>query len=165
MQRALGNITHKHLKFHAHTSCQYTAMRAILKLARIQIAIIVLFVLLKFVRPSVLEGNFPEWTKTMLLSLPNFFEGIIGVLMLTGIGLYLNHKLLGLKKQIKANLIYTFALIAAAIYVISQEYKVHNLGGNNVYDQNDVLFSVVGLGIGYVIVRITKPVVTRAMES
>ncbi len=133
-------------------------MNDILKLARIQIAIIILFALLKFIRPSVLGSNSPEWIKTALLSLPNFFEGIIGVFVLTGIGLYLNYKVLKPKKRIKANFIYVFALILAGVYVISQEYKIHNLGGNNVFDKNDVIFSIVGLGIGYLIVIALKPV-------
>jgi hypothetical protein len=136
----------------------------ILKLARIQIVFIALFAFFKFIRPSVLEGDYPEWVKIMLLSLPNFFEGIIGVLILTGIGLYLNIKIFNPNKQIRLKIIYLAALILAGIYVISQEFKLHNLGGNNVFDENDVIFSLVGLIIGYSIVLSVKPTADKTKE-
>lgn len=139
-------------------------MHDILKLVRIQIVIIVLFIFFKFIRPSVLEGDSPEWIKITLLSLPNFFEGIIGVLILTGIGLYLDHKVFNFKKQIRTKTIYILALIIAAIYVLTQEFKIHNLGGNNVFDKNDIVFSIVGLIIGYLIVLTVKPKVNRTIE-
>ncbi|MCK8523492.1 hypothetical protein M0D21_18055 [Aquimarina sp. D1M17] len=138
-------------------------MNDILKLARIQIVLIVLFIFFKFIRPSIIEGNYSEWIKITLLSLPNFFEGIIGVLILTGLGLYLNIKVFSPDKQIGTKLVYAVALILAGIYVLTQEFKIHNLGGNNVFDKNDVIFSIVGLIIGYSIVRIIKPVVNRTI--
>lgn len=49
------------------------------------------------------------------------------------------------------------AVILAGIYVITQELKVHNLGGNNVFDPNDVVFSCIGLLIGYMIIIRIKP--------
>jgi glycopeptide antibiotics resistance protein len=136
-------------------------MKDILKMARIQIGVIVLFALFKFIRPSVLDSDAPQWIKIMLLSLPNFFEAIIGILTVTGIGLYLNDKLLNPSNQLKTKMIYIFSTILAAIYVITQEFKIHNLGGENVYDINDVIFSIVGLVIGYLIIRLIKPVVNQ----
>ncbi len=129
----------------------------ILKLVQIQIVFIVLFAFFKFIRPPVLGGDYPEWVNIMLLSLPNLFEGIIGVLMLTGIGLYLNINVFNPKKQIRLRTIHITALILAGIYVITQEFKLHNLGGNNVFDKNDVIFSFVGLTIGYSIVLHVPP--------
>lgn len=132
-------------------------MRDILKLARIQMLFIVLFAFFKFIRPPVLKSNAFDWIKITLLSLPNFFEGVIGVLTLTAILLYLNYRFLTKKQQIKESFIYGAAVILAGIYVITQEFKIHNLGGENVYDKNDVIFSIIGLTVGYLIIVILKP--------
>ncbi|WP_299188462.1 hypothetical protein [uncultured Aquimarina sp.] len=140
-------------------------MKDILKLARIQFALIALFVFFKLIRPSILKNNSPEWVKTTLLSLPNFFEAVIGVLILTGIGLYLNLRVLNEKRRIKRNLLYAIVPIIGGVYVITQEMKIHNLGGNNVYDINDIIFSVIGLLIGYLFIVITKPNIYPVMEK
>ncbi|WP_299106399.1 hypothetical protein [uncultured Tenacibaculum sp.] len=132
-------------------------MGDILKLARIQILFIVLFAFFKFIRPPVLKSNAFDWIKIALLSLPNFFEGVIGVLTLTAMLLYLNSRFLTKKQQVKEFLVYGIALILAGIYVITQEFKIHNLGGENVYDKNDVIFSIIGLTVGYLIIVIYKP--------
>lgn len=131
-------------------------MKDILKLARIQIYIIILFVFGKGVlRPYLLEGDFPLFMDIFVLSLPNFFEGITGVLSLTFIGLYLNHRFN--KHRLSNLMIYLLAVILATVFVLTQEFKLHNLGGNNVYDPYDVLFSIVGLCIGYLIILKLKP--------
>ena len=130
-------------------------MRDISKLARIQMVFILLFAFFKFIRPTVLDSNASEIFKIILLSLPNFFEGVIGTLVLTAIGLYLNARVL--TKQIKRQLIYIMATILAAIYVITQELKIHNLGGNNVFDINDIIFSIIGLAVGFTMIMIIKP--------
>ena len=68
-------------------------MRDILKLVRIQVLVVVLFVLFKLSRSIFLQDTSPETLKIFLLSVPNLSEGIIGVLLLTGIGLYINIQL------------------------------------------------------------------------
>ncbi len=138
-------------------------MRDISKLARIQIVFILLFAFFKFIRPTVLDSNAPEVFKIILLSLPNFFEGVIGTLVLTAIGLYLNARVL--TKQIKRQLIYIMATILAAIYVITQELKIHNLGGNNVFDINDIIFSIIGLGVGFTMIIIIKPKIDAVVDQ
>ncbi|WP_299220518.1 hypothetical protein [uncultured Aquimarina sp.] len=140
-------------------------MTDILKLVRIQILLIILFVVFKFIRPAVLNSSSPEWIKITLLSLPNFFEAVIGTLILTGIGLYLNLRILSRKRQIKRNLIYVIAPVLGGIYVISQELKLHNLGGDNIYDSNDLIFSVIGLITGYLIVILIKPKIHLVVEE
>ncbi len=129
----------------------YNSMNDIRKLIRIQIGVLLLFIVFKIVRSKILssENNFIQ---VIGLSLPNLFEGILGVLILTALGLTLTRN-----KNIKHNYIYILAIIFAAIYVITQEFKIHNLGGKNVYDSNDVLFSLIGLFIGTIIVFIIKP--------
>jgi hypothetical protein len=49
-------------------------------------------------------------------------------------------------------ILYLLAVTFAGIYVITQELKIHNLGGQNIYDPNDVVFSILGLIIGFSIV-------------
>lgn len=130
-------------------------MQDIYKLARIQIAFVILFVICKkVVRPFVLNRSFPDFADITVLSLPNFFEGVVGVLTLTGLGLYIFNSL---KIKFQLYWVYLMAVILAAIYTITQEFKIHNLGGNNIYDPYDVLFSVIGLILGYLIVLRVRP--------
>lgn len=139
-------------------------MKDIMKLARVELIIIPIFIFLKFIRPSVLNSSSPDFFKVALLSLPNFFEAIIGTLTLTGIGLLINDRL-SERHQIKPKLIYLLAVVLAGIYVSTQELKIHNLGGNNVYDRNDLVFSFIGLLIGNWIVMLIKPIVNTDSES
>ena len=134
-------------------------MSDILKLARIQIFTIGLFVICKvWLRPFVLNGDFHVVFDIIVLSLPNFFEGIVGVLSLTYMGLYINSRFVQkVEKRIRKQRIYLLATLIAAIFVLTQEFKIHNLGGNNVYDPYDVLFSVIGLVVGLLIVLRLQP--------
>ncbi len=133
-------------------------MRDVLKLARIQIIAGVLFVIGKaWLRPFVLEGDFHISLDIIVLSLPNFFEGIVGILSLTYVGLYLNHRFVKAERKIKDKHLYLVATILASIFVLTQEFKIHNLGGNNVYDPYDVLFSIIGLFVGFWIVWKMQP--------
>lgn len=122
------------------------------KMARWQLLTLVVFVIAKAVRPSVLESQAPEFVKLFLLSFPNFCEAIVGILTLTMLGLYTNSKL-----KWRNESIYLAAVLLAAIYVITQELKIHNLGGTNIYDPNDVLFSVIGLCFGFLLISRMKP--------
>ena len=123
-------------------------------MARIQIGVIILFVFFKMIRPTVMTNDGYELFKLFLLSFPNLCEGIIGVLTLTGIGIYLNTYL-----NIPKYFIYILAVVLATIYVTTQELKIHNLGGNNVYDPNDLIFSAVGLFIGTMIIFLLQPTI------
>ncbi len=132
-------------------------MNDILKLARIQIGVIILFIFNKLLlRPYVLENEFPMFFKIFVLSFPNFCEAIIGTLSITYIGLYINSKSFIMSKLNEQH-IYLFATIAAGIYVILQEIKIHNLGGKNTYDPYDVLFSLMGLIITCFFLFYMKP--------
>ena len=131
-------------------------MTGIIKLVWLELIIIIIFIFFKLIRPTVLNSKSSEFFKLILLSLPNFFEAVIGTLTLTGIGLIINDKL-SRKYQIRSRLIYILAAVLAGIYVSTQELKIHNLGGNNVFDVNDLLFSFIGLIIGYLIVLLINP--------
>ena len=131
-------------------------MTDIMKLARIELIIIPIFAFFKFIRPTVLKSSAPEFFKIVLLSLPNFFEAIIGTLTLTGVILFLNNRL-NKKHQIRTRIIYITAVILAGVYVILQELNIINIRTNTTFDRNDLIFSVIGLIIGYSIVNIIKP--------
>ena len=128
-------------------------MEDVRKMARWQLLTIVVFALAKAIRPRVLESQAPELVKLFLLSFPNFCEAIVGILTLTMLGLYANRML-----KWPHNSIYIAAVVLAAIYVISQEFKTHDLGGNNIYDPNDVLFSVLGLLFSFILIILRNSV-------
>ncbi|HAS39807.1 MAG TPA: hypothetical protein DCS93_04980 [Microscillaceae bacterium] len=128
-------------------------MKYIFKLARVQVIVLGLFVLMKVTRPSILNHDTPEFLRVFWLSFPNFCEAIVGTLTLTMLGLLLNMRVLSTTQKIKVDIIYLLATFLAGVYVISQEFKIHNLGGNNVFDPYDVLFSIIGLLVAYGIVK------------
>ena len=87
-------------------------------------------------------------------SIPNLLEAIIGTLLLTGILLQIRQSFNEKMRAIKDINIHILAVVIASIYVISQELKFHNLGGNNVYDSYDLIASILGLMGTFVAIRI-----------
>ncbi len=133
-------------------------MSDIQKLVRIQLLVLVLFILNKFlIRPAVLKGDYWAPIDIFVLSFPNLCEAIIGVITLTYIALVLRDRFLDKTQNIQDHFLYILVTLVAAVYVLLQEFKVHNLGGNNTYDPYDVLFSIIGLFIGYAILVRLKP--------
>ena len=135
----------------------------ILQLARIEIFVIGLFMVMKMTRPYVLENTDSLGLHILFLSFPNLAEGIIGVLTSTIL-------LLAIRRSLKVKFlsdssIYVIAIVFSTIYVLLQEFKIHNLGGNNVYDFNDVVFSVVGLSIGFGIVWKLRPTIKEEISN
>lgn len=125
---------------------------------RIMIFVIAAFLFNKFaLRPYVLEHHFPEFVNIFVLSFPNLCEAILGTLLLTNIGLVFTTKFLHADTKIKGAVLYSIVVLVAAVYVILQELKIHNLGGRNVYDPFDVLFSIIGLIITYLFLLSFKP--------
>ena len=45
----------------------------------------------------------------------------------------------------------------AGVYVLLQEFKIHNLGGNNVFNSTDVFFSILGLVVSIFLLYYIKP--------
>ena len=129
---------------------------AFIKLARIQIVVILVFIILKLIRPFVLEEVSIDFVRIIVLSFPNLAEGIVGTLILTGILLLFFRRFMKSEKPGNTT-IYLLSGFLAAVYVLLQEFKIHNLGGNNIYDPNDVLFSILGLGLGLIIVFRIRP--------
>ena len=116
---------------------------------------ILVFILNKFyVRPWVLENDLPEFFQIIVFSLPNLVEAIVGTLILTGILLLLRQHFSKTVGHIKDTCIYLIAVGIVAIYVISQEFKFHDLGGNNVYDVYDVIASIIGLSLTFGLIQV-----------
>lgn len=113
--------------------------------------VFILFILNKFyLRPWVLENELPELFQIFVFSVPNLIEAILGTIILTGILLQLRQYS---NKKIKDSSIYLIAVIISSLYVISQELKFHNLGGNNVYDPYDLIASILGLLMIFMIIK------------
>lgn len=133
-------------------------MTDILKLARIQALVLILFVLNKFLlRPYVLKGDLPAFAEIFVFSFPNLCEAVIGTITITYIALVLRDKGFPGFANLSDKLLYLGVTLVAGTYVILQEFKIHNLGGRNVYDPYDVLFSIVGLIIAYGLLVLIKP--------
>ncbi len=112
-----------------------------------------IFMLNKFyLRPWVVENELPTFFQIVVFSIPNLIEAVFGVLILTGLLLQFR-PYFEKTKLIKDTTIYLLAVGLAGVYVISQEYKFHNLGGNNVYDPYDVAASMMGLLLTFVLIK------------
>jgi hypothetical protein len=114
---------------------------------------ILLFILNKlYLRPWILENEFSGFVLILTNSIPNFLEAIIGMLIITGI-LFQLHKSFT-HKNINELYINILAIVLTSIYVISQELKFHNLGGNNVFDTYDLIASVIGLIGTFILIQV-----------
>lgn len=103
------------------------------------------FVLKIWFRPWVREQEGLEFLKVFANSFPNFVEAYLGTFTITAFFLIAKIKNYSWFKTLKNRVIYLFSTALAAIFVITQEMKFHNLGGVNIYDFNDVIASVIGL--------------------
>lgn len=128
------------------------------KLIRLQLLMVVVFVLGKMVlRPAVLERDAPAWLDIFVLSFPNFCEAIVGAATVTALLLIINARWVPASRRLSDSAIYVTAIVFTGIYVILQEFKVHNLGGHNVYDPYDVLFSLIGLVVASLLINRLRP--------
>ncbi len=118
------------------------------------VAILVFFLNKFLLRPWVLENETSEFFQIIVLSIPNLIEAIVSTLLLTGILLQLKHRFNKIMGHIKDEYFYLVAVGLASIYSVSQEYKFHNFGGNNVYDPYDVIASLIGLGMTYGLIQV-----------
>jgi hypothetical protein len=116
---------------------------------------IFVFILNKlYLRPWLLQNISHDFLLIVAYSIPNLIEAIIGTLILTGILLQTRQYFKEQIGFIKDTYIYQIAVIIAAIYVISQELKFHNLGGNNVYDLYDLVASIIGLIATFTVIQL-----------
>jgi len=109
------------------------------------------------IRPIVIENEITGLIKIFSMSYPNFCEAIAGTIVIAFMLLVINGKFgkkgLGLKEEY----IPLISILTSGIYVLLQEFKIHNIGGTNVYDPYDVIFSIIGLIIAYGLLLYVKP--------
>jgi phosphatidylserine synthase len=84
------------------------------------------------------------------------FIGITRVLAISLILLVLFRQVLK-KHKPTDNIVYILAFFMAGVYVLLQEFKIHNLGGNNVFNSTDVFFSILGLVVSIFLLYYIKP--------
>lgn len=107
-----------------------------------------------YIRNWILKNDVPDFMLIVTYSIPNLIEAIIVTLIFTGILLQVRQHFNKKFGSIKTKPIHIAASSIAAVYVISQELKFHNLGGNNVYDPYDLVASIIGLIATFTIVRV-----------
>ncbi len=116
---------------------------------------ILIFILNKlFLRPWLSGNDVPNIFLIVTYSVPNLIEATIGTLLSTGILLQIRQYFYKRFGTIKDTYIHILALCIASIYVISQELKFHNLGGNNVYDPYDIVASLIGLLVTFGVIQL-----------
>ncbi len=124
-------------------------------------AVIAVFAFNKlYLRPKVLAADAPYWVDVLVLSFPNFCEAVIGTLFLCIALLSGNDRWLA--GQLPPRALYVLATLFAALYVLTQEYRWHNLGGNNIFDPFDVVFSLLGLMFALVLLFWLQPKVRQS---
>ena len=107
---------------------------------------ILVFILNKlFIRPWLSENEVPYIFLIVTYSIPNLIEATVGTLIVTGILLQIRQHFNKKFGSFKDTYIHISAVCIVSIYVIPQELKFHNLGGNNVYDPYDIAASLIGL--------------------
>jgi hypothetical protein len=115
------------------------------------------------VRPVILSIEAPKILDIIVLSYPNFCEAVIGSFVVVSLLHYLNQKYL---ERFSGLVVLIIGIAFSAVYVITQEFKIHNLGGRNIYDPWDVLFSVIGLSVAYLILlHILETGIQREISS
>jgi len=106
----------------------------------------VLFIANKaYVRDLLLEKEYPRSIEILSYSIPNFFEAVMGTSILVAILFILKFREVWFFKNIKDINLKIIGIAFSFIYVVTQELKIHNLGGRNVYDANDLIASVIGM--------------------
>jgi len=115
------------------------------------------FVIKFFVRPIVLENKDSGLAKIFVLSFPNFCEAVAGSIVTVFVLLIINKRIVKEGFRLKEKHLYLISILISGIYVLLQEFKIHNLGGLNVYDPYDVLFSILGLIVAFFLFKNIEP--------
>ena len=117
------------------------------------VGMVLLFSLNKFLlRPWVLGNDKSGFFQIIVLSVPNLIEAIVLTLLVTGILMQFRQRFQKTDANIKDRIVYRAAIFIAGFYTLSQEFRLHNLGGNNVYDPYDVIASIIGLVMCYILI-------------
>ena len=112
------------------------------------VAAFVVFVVNKLVvRPLLGSQVLPEPLMVLTYSVPNFCEAVMGLTIVSGLLLWARLRGFAVLRALGKTSIQWLAIAVASIYVLTQEVGLHSLGGNNVYDPNDIVASLLGLAL------------------
>ncbi len=114
----------------------------------VQLITVLIFFVLKQLRPMLAEALPNPVFEIFLYSFPNFAEGVVGFLIVAMLLTMITANGGKAARLLTFHRICIGAFLAAAIYVIAQEVGLHDLGGAQVYDPYDVGFSIAGLLVG-----------------
>jgi hypothetical protein len=98
-----------------------------------------------FLRPLVLESFSSGYLVIMVNSFPNFLEGIIGTITLSGLGLWFRNRGKNPSPENETAMFFNWMTIVAVAHVISQELNWYSITRENTYDPYDVVASILGL--------------------
>lgn len=106
------------------------------------------FMVNKFaLRPAFESRPLPEALGVLTYSVPNFCEAVMGLTVISGLLWWSQQRGLALFRGWRPRGILALATVLTGTYVLTQEVGMHRLGGNNVFDPNDVLASLLGLAM------------------
>jgi hypothetical protein len=117
----------------------------------VQILTVLVFAPLKHWRTSLAQAFPNEPFEIFLYSFPNFAEGVVGFLLTAMILTMSSWRFEWVGRLLTQPRLCTFAFLASAAYVISQELGLHHIGGAQVYDPYDIAFSIAGLIVGLLV--------------
>ncbi len=103
-------------------------------------------------RPWVVENIGGGFLLVFVNSFPNFLEAVIGTILVALLLLQCRQQFNLPSKNMKNASVYLLASVITGIYVVLQELKIHNLGGENIYDPYDVVASLVGLVVANIVI-------------
>tara|TARA_R110000868_G_scaffold304437_7_gene565042 strand:+ start:12473 stop:12973 length:501 start_codon:yes stop_codon:yes gene_type:complete len=98
-------------------------------------------------RPWAISTIPDSFFTTALFSYPNFAEAVLGLSSVSTILFVFRN---WCRERFDRNLfqdefLYLISGFLSAVFVITQELKIHDLGGENIYDINDIYASCIGL--------------------
>lgn len=132
-------------------------------LIALEFVVLISFILLKFIiRPYVLKQAPGGIAEVFVLSYPNFCEAVVGAIVILLLLFTLQRRTWSIRPE--PNQAYLLSLGLTGVYTISQEYKIHNLGGENVFDIYDVYFSVAGLIFAAAVFFYLRPRIMNTTE-
>lgn len=127
------------------------------------------FLVNKFVvRPLTLHSALPRWVEVVVYSSPNLMEAIVGMTVIAVLLLLARRRYPRFRAWTSELTVYALTAGLAGTFVLTQEFKLHDLGGRNVYDPWDAVASAVGVVVMWAVFShfgVLKPVPSRGRPS
>lgn len=97
------------------------------------------------IRPVTSDASVPRWLEVLIYSSPNLVEAVVGMTTVAVLLLLARRRVGRGWSWASDSVIYGLSALLAGSYVLSQEFKLHDLGGRNVFDPLDAAASAVGV--------------------